>query len=398
MKRLLALLLTMVLVMSVFVGCTKEETPATDAGAPDGGTEEDTTSDDAGDTDSGDADSQADDSGDTSQDSGDDKLVVFIPKMTGNSFFESANDGAQEFASKVGGYTVKYDGNPEAAVANQVTIINNAIQQQVDAICVSSLDSTGLDSVLSDAMGAGIPVVTWDSDVSPQSRQIMVSQGTPEILGQMLIDMGVKSLEERGMDPDADGVKYVWHYSQSTVTDQNSWHEAGEAYVQEKYPNWVNVAPDNYYSEQDAEKAISVGESILTAHSDIDLIICNDSTALPGQAQAAQNLGLTKDDVTITGFSTPNSMKDYCKANVLARWGLWDSKLQGAIGTYVAYYLSMGNTLKVGDKVDIPDVGELEVMPNDVLEEGAYTADDSGVILLPERAEFTLDNMDDYDF
>ena len=96
----------------------------------------------------------------------------------------------------------------------------------------------------------------------------------------------------------------MWHYSQATVTDQNSWHVAGEAYIAQKYPNWVNVFPDNYYSEQDAEKAITVGESILTSYPDIDGIICNDSTALPGQAQAAQNLGLdaTKVSISKTGL------------------------------------------------------------------------------------------------
>lgn len=323
--------------------------------------------------------------------------VVFIPKLSGNAFFESANVGAQEYAKKVG-YNVKYDGNPEASVANQVTIINNAVQQGANAICVSSVDATGLDSALKDAKKAGVKVVTWDSDVSGDARTVMVSQGTPEQLGQMLIDMGVDSLKERGKDPTQDAINYVWHYSQATVADQNSWQVAGEDYIKENYPNWVNVAPNNYYSEQDAEKAISVGESILSAHKDIDLIICNDSTALPGQLQAAQNMGLTKEDVTITGFTSPNSIKDYCKADLISRWGLWDCKIQGALGTYMAYYLASGKAIKVGDVIDVPEIGKVEVMPNTVLDPNAYTAEDSGVVLLPERAVFTIDNVDQYNF
>lgn len=328
---------------------------------------------------------------------GGDKTVVFIPKLTGNAFFESANAGAQKHAAE-NGYTVKYDGNPEASVANQVTIINNAIQQGADAICVSSVDATGLDSALKEARAAGIKVVTWDSDVSPDARSVMVSQGTPEQLGQMLIDMGVESLKERGVDPATEEVQYVWHYSQSTVADQNSWQVAGEAYIAEKYPNWKNVAPDNYYSEQDAEKAISVGESIFSAHPDIDLVICNDSTALPGQLQAAQNMGLDATKVTITGFASPNSIKDYNKAGIITRWGLWDCQIQGALGCYAAYYLACGNELKVGDKLNVPGIGEVEVMPNTVLDPNAATADDSGVILLPERAVFTAENVDNYNF
>ncbi len=325
------------------------------------------------------------------------KMIVFIPKISGNAFFEVANDGAQELAEKVG-FTVKYDGSPDASVANQVTIINNAIQQGADGIVVSSVDATGLDDALKQARAAGLSVMTWDSDVSGDARQFMVSQGTPDILGKMLVDMGVTSLEERNIDVNTDAVKYCWHYSQSTVTDQNSWRVAGEKYIAEKYPNWINVAPDNYYSEQDAEKAITVGEAILTAHSDVDLIICNDSTALPGQCQAAQNLGMDENDVSITGFATPNSIKDYCRAGVLTRWGLWDVKIQGGIACYLAYYASLGNDIKVGDVIDIPTIGKVTVEPNTVLDASAYTSDDSGVVLLPERAVFSLENMDQYNF
>lgn len=324
--------------------------------------------------------------------------VAFIPKLTGNAFFESANNGAQKY-SKDWGFTVDYQGSANAAVADQVNVINNAVASGVDAICVSSVDATGLDSALTEAINAGVAVVTWDSDVSSTARSLMVSQGTPDLLGKMLVDMGVDSLTNRGKDVKNDKIKYCWHYSQATVADQNSWQVAGEAYIKENFPNWENVAPDNYYSEQDAEKAVSIGSSILEAHSDIDLIICNDSTALPGQCKAAQNKGLTKDDVTITGFASPMSIKDYCEAGVIEQWGLWDSGMQGALGCYLAAYMAAGNEVSVGDKINIPGIGEVEVMPNDCLVEGAETADkNNGVILLPERTIFNKDNMNDFNF
>ena len=324
-------------------------------------------------------------------------VVVFIPKISGNAFFEVANEGAQKLAKQVG-FTVKYDGSPDAAVANQVNIINNAIQQGADAISISTVDAAGVDQALKAARKAGLAVMTWDSDSNPDARLLMTSQGTPDILGKMLVDMGVASLKERGKNPDADTIKYCWHYSQATVTDQNSWHVAGEQYIRQKYPKWVNVAPSNYYSNQDAERAITVGEAVLSAHKDIDLIICNDSTALPGQCQAAQNLGLNQKNVTITGFATPNAIKDYCRAGILTRWGLWDCGIQGAISCYLAYWAATGHSMKVGDTIDIPTIGTVKVEPNTVLDPKAYTASDSGVVLLPERAVFTKENMDKYNF
>lgn len=323
--------------------------------------------------------------------------VTFIPKVTGNAFFESANKGAQKYAAKWG-FKVDYEGDATASAAAQVNVINKAVQQGTDAICLSSVDAAGVKDALKQAEASGVTVTTWDSDVDPSVRNVMVSQGTPQQLGQMLVDMGVTSLKERGKDPAKDAIKYCWHYSNATVTDQNSWRVEGEKYIKSKYPNWVNVAPSNYYSNQDAEQAISVGESVLAAHPDVDLIICNDSTALPGQCQAAQNKGKNAKNLTITGFASPNSMKQYCSQGILTRWGLWDCGVQGAMGCYMAYYIASGHKVKVGDKINIPDIGTVEVMPNSVIGEQDDSKGASGVVLLPQRLIFTKDNMNNYQF
>lgn len=384
MKKLLVFILILALAFTSFAGCGKKKNnTGTGTTTPTGaapGTSTAPTGTNTGTTNAGNI------------------VVTFIPKLTGNAFFESANKGAQDYASKWG-FKVDYEGDPTASAAAQVAVINKAVQQGTNAICLSSVDAAGVKDALVAAKDAGIVVTTWDSDVDPTVRKIMVSQGTPTQLGQMLVQMGFDSLKDRGKDPTKDAIKYAWHYSNATVTDQNSWRVEGEKYIKATYPNWVNVAPDNYYSNQDAEQAISVGESILSAHPDIDLIICNDSTALPGQCQAAQNKGLDATKVTITGFASPNSIKQYATDNILYRWGLWDCGIQGAMGCYMAYYLAAGNSVKVGDKVNIPDIGEVEIMPNSVLDPNADVSDPtSGVVLLPERVVFTKDNMNNYNF
>lgn len=326
------------------------------------------------------------------------QTVAFIPKVSGNAFFEVANTGAQEFAADWG-MKVEYIGKPDASSAAQVECINDAVAKGVNAICISTVDAAGVSDALKEAADAGIVIATWDSDAKVDDRALMVSQGTPEVLGQMLVDLSVEGLKARGVDPEKDTVNYCWHYSQATVTDQNSWQVEGEKIIKDKYPNWVNVAPDNYYSEQNAEKSVQVGTAVLDAHPDIDLIICNDSTALPGQLEAAQKKNLTKDDVTITGFATPNAIKPYCTAGVLHNWGLWDCKVQGALGCYVAAYIAAGNDVKVGDKIDVPGIGSVEVMANNCLNPDDATGDvNNGVVLLPERAIFNAETMDNYDF
>ena len=322
--------------------------------------------------------------------------VAFIPKVSGNSFFEAANDGAQKYAAEWG-LTVDYIGSPDASVTTQLELIQQAIDKGVDAICISAVDATALDEKLMEAQDAGIYVSTWDSDVSPNARALMVSQGTADVLGPMLVDMAVESLTERGVDVDGE-VTYVWHFSNPSVADQNSWYVAGEEYIKENYPNWVAVNEPNY-SNQDPAQSVTVGESILDAYPDIDLIISNDSPALPGQCGAAQNKGLTADDITITGFCPPSGMTTYLENNICTRWGLWDCGIQGAMGCYLAAYVSAGNTVKVGDVVSIPGIGDVTILANGDLVEGQETApENNGVVLLPERVVFTAENVADYPF
>lgn len=69
------------------------------------------------------------------------------------------------------------------------------------------------------------------------------------------------------------------------------------------------------------------------------------------------------------------------------------------MGCYVAAYLAAGNTVKVGDTISIPSIGDVTVEANDSISEGAETLDENnGVVLLPERLVFTKDNMNDYSF
>ncbi|MTI57886.1 MAG: autoinducer 2 ABC transporter substrate-binding protein LsrB [Geosporobacter ferrireducens] len=315
--------------------------------------------------------------------------VVFIPKLTGNMFFESANVGAQDIAKKVG-FNCKYDGSPDAAVANQVQIINSAVNQGANAIAISSLSPDGLNQALKNAIDKGVKVVTWDSDVDPQYRSIYVNQGTPDLLGTMLVDMAASQMT----DEQKQKAKFAFFYSSPTVTDQNSWVEYAKKYIAETYPGWELVTTQ--YGEQDAQKSLQVGQSILQTYADIDAILCPDSTALPAMAQAAKNL--KKDGkVIITGFATPSSMRDFVKDGTVPKFGLWDCKIQGAIGAYVAYWLAAGNTFKVGDAIEVPGIGSLKVEPN-TIQGYSYTAENSGIVLLPERVVFTKDNIDNYNF
>lgn len=327
-----------------------------------------------------------------------DMTVAFIPKQPNSSFYEFSNESVQKYAD-IWGIYVTYIDNFSDTPEGQADAVRQALTLGVDAICISVADADAVSEALQEAADANVIVCTWESDAHPEDRSLMISPGTPESIGEMLVQMGVDSLEKRGINPETDTVNYCWHYSRITDKDQNFWQYEGELYIAKTYPNWENIAPDNYYSAHDPEQAVAAGAAALKEHPDVDLILCNDSAALLGQLQAAQDANLTGENITITGLASPGDAREYYEKGLLYEWGLWDCQTLASIGCYTAAYLAAGNSVSTGDTITVPEIGKYTIESNDAAETGTETADKNhGVIFFQEYLLFNDYNIDDYDF
>jgi hypothetical protein len=128
----------------------------------------------------------------------DDMRIALVVKSLGNGFFEAANRGAQEAAEELGNVEIIYIGPTDTTAEGQIQVINSLIAQRVDAIAVSANDPDALVPALEKAMQRGITVISWDSGVAPEGRQMHLAPSSDELIGQTLVDLANDHLPEDG--------------------------------------------------------------------------------------------------------------------------------------------------------------------------------------------------------
>jgi ribose transport system substrate-binding protein len=128
--------------------------------------------------------------------------VAMIAKSAANPVFLSARVGAEDAARDLSKqYSVPVEVSwltPDTEDARlQVQRVRQAVDQKADAILISASDAEQLRSAIDDAVGAGVQVMTFDSDV-PGSRRFSFYGVDDGELGQRVMAELAKALGEKG--------------------------------------------------------------------------------------------------------------------------------------------------------------------------------------------------------
>lgn len=99
------------------------------------------------------------------------RVFALVPKATNNVFFEAAAEGCRKAAAELH-VRCDYIGPSKVDAAEQVQILQDLITRRVDGIAVAGVDSATLVGPLKAAKAAGIPVVTFDSDLLEKDRAL----------------------------------------------------------------------------------------------------------------------------------------------------------------------------------------------------------------------------------
>ncbi|MEZ0168777.1 sugar-binding protein [Microvirga sp. TS319] len=107
------------------------------------------------------------------------KKLVFalVPKNMNNPFFDQARDGCKKAEKESNGaFECMYIGPGEHGGGDeQVQVVNDLISKKVDGIAVSPANAAAMGKALEGAKKAGIPVLTWDSDLLEKDKALRVA-------------------------------------------------------------------------------------------------------------------------------------------------------------------------------------------------------------------------------
>ena len=281
---------------------------------------------------------------------GGETTVTFLPKNLGNPYFDVTARGGEEAVKEFGG-TFDQVGPAEAAADAQVQYINTAAQQGVNALVVSANDPTALCDSLNEAKDAGTKVVTFDSDVDPECRDLYISQATSEGIAKTQLDLIAEQIGDSG--------EIAVLSATANATNQNAWIEMMKAELEANHPDIKLV--DIAYGDDEDQKSFDQTAALLQSYPNLKGII---SPTTVGIAAAARYLSDSdkKGKVKLTGLGFPNELREYVKDGTIDAFALWDVEALGYLAAYTAKALVDGDIEGAeGDSFEAGKLGDFEV-------------------------------------
>jgi ABC-type sugar transport system substrate-binding protein len=302
-----------------------------------------------------------------------DKKVAFVPQIIGIPYFDAMEAGGKEAAAKFGVDFI-YQGPVDTNPVDQMQIVQNLIDQGVNAVAVSVLDASSIAPVVEAAKAKHVTLFTSDSDAPKSGRALYVAQATDEGLGDAIIDEMVKRVGEDAKIGIVSG--------EATASNLNAWIGFMQARAKAKYPKLKLLEPQ--FAGGTAQRAAQIATDLMTANPDLKGLIGVASTTCPGVGQAIETAGKIG-KVIGAGYCSPNTARAYLKSGSFGYSVLWDPKELG--------YLTVWAGKQLIDAKEISATTTPEGMSHPV----TYDAK-TGVLLLGEPAVFTAQNVDNYKF
>lgn len=301
------------------------------------------------------------------------KSVAFVPQLVGIPYFDAMQAGGKKAAAELG-VTFIYSGPVDTNPVDQLQIVQNLINQGVNAIAVSVLDASSIQPVVAAAKAKGVTLFTSDSDAADSGRPVYVAQASDQGLGEAMVDEMVKRTGPQAKVGIVSG--------EATASNLNAWIGFMQKRAAAKYPELKLLPPQ--YAGGTAERASQLAADLMAANPDLKGIVGVASTTCPGVGQAIETAGKVG-RVVGAGYCSPNTVRSYLKGGAFGFSVLWDPQALGYLTVWAGKQLIDGTPFQASNQVP--------GFPQPVTFDAK-----TGVLLLGAPAVFTAENVDQFHF
>lgn len=312
----------------------------------------------------------------TAQASEDYKIRVVV-KGSNNGWFIRMEKGINQWAEENGVDAVMM-APTETDTAQQIQIIQDVINQDIDALCVVPIDPAACETVLQQARDKGITVICHEGSTL-ENCDYDIEAFNNAGYGAFIMDNLAELMGEEGV--------YTTMVGYLTSASHNEWADGAVAQQEAAYPNMTLLESlPRIESENNGETAYERAKEALNTYPEIKGFTASSSDDTPGIARAINELGL-KDQVFVVGTGMPNECRNMLKDGSLTCITLWDPADAGYAMCELARKVLDGEEIGAGTDLGLEAYADLQV-------------DESNPRLLMGNGfiSVTADNVDEYDF
>lgn len=229
--------------------------------------------------------------------SSDKPYVAMIALGYSHQFWQAVKQGAEKAADEYG-VTITFEGpEQETQVDKQVDMLKTAIQNKPAAICMAAIDVQSVTSILQEQKDAGVPIVGFDAGLGTDLPSVTCSVDNAAA-GALAAQHAAEILGDKGK------IAILGHTE--TVQDGVARVQGFVDEITKNHPNIEIV--DTQYADGDQLKSAEALKGMLTANPDIQLVYTTNEGACVGAYNGMKELGVVG-KVQLIGFDSSAELK-----------------------------------------------------------------------------------------
>jgi len=305
--------------------------------------------------------------------------IVYIPKNTGNPYFDSIIKGFEDGCKALGcEFTTVAPATAEAT--SQIPFVTAQIQRGVNVLTISPNSPDALNQIFDRARAKRTLVFSVNSDMHGNQ-----DHRDAAILPVDFTKTGPDEVELMGSLINYEGEIAILSAT-TDAPDQNVWIAAMKDALDNnpKYAKMKLVA--TVYGDDDPQKSTTEAEALLANYPNLKGIISPTTVGVAATAQVVETAGKAE-QIKVTGLGTPNQMRRFIKNGTVKAFQLWSPYNEGLLAAYFAVGVKNGTIEnKPGTTFEVPGLGTVTVGDNSVINtQAALTV-------------FDASNIDNFDF